>query len=375
MKRIGVTGAYGFLGANFVAALLDEGRRLGPSGEAPSITAFASRTRLNPLFNPSEVATESLDVLDYEGMARSFSGLDALAHFAGRVGFRREERRAVWDTDVLGTMRVFDAALAAGVSRLLYVSSISALGAGADGALADEGSSPYGDPGWPSSFSSPEEALAAAADSAAGDYRFLRKTRVAYFDAKLAGWELAKAYSRDRALPVVTIFPGTAVGPGDLHDSISRLVDGAWEGRLPFSFGGATSFVSARDLGRGAVLALAKGRLGEGYVVSGRDEHNLGYVEFQTLVSGLASREGMAARGRPVVLPRRALLGLAALAERAAPAAGLSRAFVRAGSVRNACSSGKARAELGYEPAASLEPAILECRRFSQASRPHQATR
>ncbi len=363
--KIGVTGAFGFLGANFVAALLSERRDGLFPGEAIEVTAFASKVASNPLFDPAKVEVKSLDVLSRGDMAVKFAGLDALAHFAGRVDYRKSQRRAVWDTNTLGAKAVFDAVLEAGVPRLLYVSSISALGSGSAGHPADEGSLPYGDPRWPISFASPEAALAAVEASSAGDYRFLDGMRVAYFDSKLAGWELAKAYARGRSLPVVTVFPGTAVGAGDLHFAISRLVDNVWEGRLPFSFGGATTFMAARDLAEGAALALSRGRVGEGYVIAGREEHSLSYVDFQRLVAGLARR----ADSRPAVLPIGLLLGIAGAAEAVAPRGGLAKALVLAGSARNVATSAKARSELGYEPSPSLEGAILECRKFSEGLR------
>ena len=67
--------------------------------------------------------------------------------------------------------------------------------------------------------------------------------------------------------------------------------------------------------------------------------------------------------------PKGLLLALGAASELVLPSGSLTRSFVLSGAVRNLCSSAKARAELGYEPAASLEPAILECRRFSEAQR------
>jgi dihydroflavonol-4-reductase len=371
MTRLGVTGAFGFLGANFIAALLEDSRRAASGGDGIAITAFSSKSRANPLFDPAEVSTECLDVLDYDGMARKFSGLDAIAHFAGKVDYRPSQKRAVWDTDVLGSKRVFDAALAAGVPRLLYASSICALGDAGDGKLADEASDPYGDPRWPISFASASEALGAVEASAAGDYGFLEGVRVAYLDAKLAGWELAKAYARDGGLPIVTVFPGTVVGAGDLHFAISKLVDNVWEGKLRLSFSGSSAFVGARDFASGASLALRKGRPGEGYVIAGRDEYNLSYVEFQDLIARLSREEGWRARRRPPVLPKGFLMGLASATERAMPNGSLTRAFVLSGGIRNVCSSAKARSELGYDPSASLESAILECRRFSEGIRRH----
>ncbi|TFG83193.1 MAG: NAD-dependent epimerase/dehydratase family protein, partial [Spirochaetales bacterium] len=46
MMKIGVTGAFGFLGANVVAQALSQGRQ---------VVAFASKTRSNPLFDPDLV--------------------------------------------------------------------------------------------------------------------------------------------------------------------------------------------------------------------------------------------------------------------------------------------------------------------------------
>ncbi len=376
--RIGVTGAFGFLGANFVSALLS-GRASPPfqggsvfAGAEVEITAFASKARAHPLFDPGDVQVEGLDILDLGDMTRKFAGLDALAHFAGRVDFSAGAKRAVWDANVLGTKMVLDAAIAAGVGRVLYVSSICALGERSPGepGLLGESDSPYAQHRSLSGFASASEALDAVDRSSHGDHSFLRKVRVAYLDSKLAAWEMVKSCVRGRDLDIVTVFPGTAVGPGDLHHSISRLVDGVWDGSLGSSLAGATSFVDSRDFARGAVLALAKGRAGEGYVISGRDEDNLGYREFMALVASVARGNGGRPRARtPRAAPRGLALAAAAVAELVAPGAGLSRALVLSGTARNVCSSAKARAELGYEPGQGLEGAILECRRFGEALR------
>jgi dihydroflavonol-4-reductase len=318
---------------------------------------------------------ESLEVLDSEDMASKFAGLDAIAHFAGRVDYSVRAKRAVWDANVLGTKRVLDAAAAAGVGRVLYISSICVLGAKARGepGLLDESDSPYAKTRSLNSFASPSEALDAVDRSSRGDYSFLREVRIAYFDSKLAAWELAKAYARERGQDIVTVFPGTGVGPGDLHYAISRLVDGVWDGSLGSSIEGATSFVDSRDFARGALLAMAKGRGGEGYVITGRDEDNLSYGEFMSLVARVARENGGRPRARvPRAVPGGLALAAASVAELLLPGAGLSRALLLSGLVRNVCSSAKARAELGYEPGPGLESAILECRRFSEALR--QAT-
>ena len=167
-------------------------------------------------------------------MARKFSGLDAVVHFAGRVDYRPACKRAVWDCDVLGAKRVFDAVLEAGVPKSSTYPRSAPSGSGIAGRLADEASTPYGDPSWPIVLLVAAEALAAVEASDAGDYRFLDRVRVAYFDAKLAGWELGQGLRAATAdLPVVTIFPARLVR-GTSITSISQLVDKVWEGGSGF---------------------------------------------------------------------------------------------------------------------------------------------
>lgn len=366
--RIGVTGAFGFLGANFVSELLAHG---DPWLE---VTAFCSRLRSNPLFDPGKVRVLPLDILDRDALGAAFRGLDAVAHFAGKVDYRASEKRNVWDSDVLGALNVYEAVLEAGVGRLLNVSSISVLGSGTRDCLAREDARPWGDPAYPISFASASEALQAVEASRKGDYRFLSKVRVAYFDAKLAAREIAEVYVREKGLPAVTIYPGTAVGPGDLHQAISTLVDSVWEGRLALTLRGGTSFVSAGDFAKGARLAFEKGRPGEDFVLSGRDEDNLDYVDFAGQVA-MAARAGGGKPGPlPRVMPRLPAVMAGAMLEGLAPKTGLSAGLVRSASVRNWCSSAKARAGLGYEASPGLAGAIAECRAFSlEAARIRQA--
>ena len=362
--RIGVTGAFGFLGARFVAALLDQTPGAGASATY-DVTAFARRTRSNPVFDPSRTNVVDLDIRDVAAMTAAFAGLDAVAHFAGLVDFRAARTREIWDANLVGTARVFDAAEAAGVSRVLYAASVNVLGASRDATLLDERSTPYANPSGAHSFRSAAEAMGAVHRSLAGDYGFLRYVRGAYLDSKLAAWELATSRVRERGLPIVTVLPGTLVGAGDLHYSISDLVDRAWEGRLRVCFPGATSFVDAGDFAEGARLALEHGRAGEGYILSGRDEDNLDYAQFITLVSATAAAVENRTARRAWPIPRAIALGVASAAEMIAPRSGLTRALAESGSARNICSSARARAELGYTHRSTLAESIRACRRFS----------
>ena len=362
--RVGVTGAFGFLGANLVTDLLARDPAVG------ELIAFGSRTASNPLFDPSRTTTVRMDVLDREEVRRKTKGLDALFHFAGKVSFAAREKRATWDVNVLGARNIFEAALDNRIGRVVYVSSINVLGACAPGRfIADETNDVYAPEARnPNSFSTADEALAAVESSAVGDYGFLEKVKIAYFDSKLAGTELARRWHRDRGLPVVIVMPGTAVGPGDIHYDISELVDRVFTNRLAATSAGGTSFVDSRDFAEGAALAWLKGRTGESYVLSGRDEDNLSYRDFMRKAAAVARERGRRVRQDFFVVPHWLGMSAAALLEAAAPGSKLGStlgtALVLSGSMVHSFSSAKARKELGYAPRRALEQSIADCHEF-----------
>jgi dihydroflavonol-4-reductase len=366
--RIGVTGAFGFLGANFVARVLAE----HPESH---IIAFFSRTRENPLFDPARTSCVPLDVLAAEEVREKTRGLDALVHFAGSVSYARRRKREVWDVNVLGARNVFEAALANRIGRLLYISSINVLGACRSGIpIADESNDVYApDVRNPNCFRSPQEALAAVRSSSNGEYSFLRKIRVAYFDSKLAGYELAREYHRARGLPVVIVLPGTAVGAGDIHFEISELIDRVYSNRLGATFAGRTSFVDAEDFARGAALALERGVAGESYIISGRDEDNLSYRQFMRLAASTARATGRRVRTDFAVVPRWLALPAAAVMEGLLPHSSITTALVRAGAVTHRFTSRKAHMQLGYSPARQLAQGVAQCHLFLEARRSHTA--
>jgi len=360
--RIGITGAFGFLGSNIAREALARGYEL---------VAFASRRRDHPFLPAGSVELRDLRLGQEPVPAEALAGLDAIVHAAGATSFRAADARSVWDVNVLGSRALYEAALAAGVSRFVDLSSVNAIGS-TGGRLVDERSGMRYDRGYPCSFSGPEETLAAVAASADGDYRFLRRSEVPYIDSKVAAFELSRRYARERGLPLVTVYPGTAVGAGDPGGGIGRFIDMVWEGRLGIAPSGSTSYMDAGDFARGALAALERGAIGEGYILAGE---TMSYAAFMELVWELAGDSGADGRGGRM-RPRRAAVVPAALgalgagiAERALPGLGLYRALAVSGAVRQAYDSGKAKRELGYKPERPLAESIRECRRFSEALR------
>jgi Nucleoside-diphosphate-sugar epimerases len=366
MRRIGVTGAFGLLGANVVSAILERRQGNDPEWRDVRIVAFGSSNFVNPLFSNVDVEIRSLDILDYDGVESAFEGIDELIHFAGKTSDTPEGRSATWDSNVIGCKNVFEAALKRGVKRVLYASSINVLGRTREGVPASEKSTPYGDPQWPISFDSPADALAHAIPASELEPGFLDSARAIYFDSKLVGYELAKMYYKEFKLPIVTIFPGIVVGPGDIHNTIANLVDSVWDKRLLFSFDGSSSFVTSSDFSKGALLALRKGRLGEAYIISGQQELNISFSEFQRKVMSTAGMGRVASALFPIVFSRDFTITVCDVVSRLFPKSSLSRPFAYSGCINNECSVEKARQELGYSPEGRIGDAIKGCRLFSQ---------
>jgi dihydroflavonol-4-reductase len=355
--RIGITGSAGFLGANLVKALYQH------RSAREEILCFYSRRRNNPLTDHLDLSFQHLDITSRQEVVEKTRGLDLLFHLAGIVDYSRKNARRTWDANVLGTKNIFDGALQNRIGKLVYASSINVLGStGRESAPGNENSLMYAAADNPISFTDRESTLAAVEASIHGDYGFLRRSRVVYFDSKLAGYELALKYYREFGLPVTLVLPGTAVGPGDVGISITKLVMRTFEGRLKFTLPGGSSFVSADDAAEGIRLASAEGQAGQIYIITGRREDNLSYRDFMKLVTEVArARYDRRVFDRFITVPP-PLCPLLAAIFRLMPAEGsLSEALILSGAVTHRFDGSKAADRLGYRPQTSLENAIQSC--------------
>lgn len=114
--RVAVTGASGFIGSNIVEALADSWNRVTAIGHR--LQAFARLAHLDH----ARIEYLTHDVRDSETLRRSFDGHDVVVHAAyGNAGSDTQR----WSVTVDGTAAVVRAALAAGVRRLVLISSMS----------------------------------------------------------------------------------------------------------------------------------------------------------------------------------------------------------------------------------------------------------
>ncbi|MEA2366684.1 MAG: hypothetical protein QOE69_3125 [Thermoleophilaceae bacterium] len=311
-----MTGGTGFIGSRVVKRLRDRGDDVVVLARSPDKASGLD----------AEVVQGDLG--DADAIRRGVEGCQAVFHIAAdyRVGMPKSKREEMYDANVRGTERVLDAAAAAGVERIVYVSTVNAFG-NTNGRTVDE------------SYSRDE-----------GD------GFVSYYDeTKYAAHKLAADRAAQGA-PVVIVQPGLVYGPGD-HAIVGELIDQASRGKMPAKafpeLGYNAVFVD--DVADGIVLAHDKGRVGESYVLGGE-------ITTQGKLIDKAAEIGGEKPPRMTVPPVM-LKAMIPIGRFVGPAMGLPPNFREmisaAHNVTYLARDDKAREELGYRPR-DLETGLRE---------------
>ena len=304
-RRVLVTGAAGFVGAAVARALVADGYQV-------RALVRASSPHDNLIGLDAEIVTA--DLMDAAAVAAACVGIDAVIHVAADYRLWARDPEEIVRNNIAQTTNVMRGALAAGVARVVYTSSVATLGLAR--VPADE-SDPL----------SPERAIGA------------------YKRSKVIAERLVEAMVRDKGLPAVIVNPSTPIGPRDGRPTpTGRIIVEAARGRMPAFVDTGLNLVHVDDVARGHVLALEHGVVGQRYILGGQD------VSLRTMLADIAALTGR--RAPSVALPRLALFPLAWGAEAVARATGRE-PFVTADALRMAghhmyFTSAKAARDLGY---------------------------
>lgn len=306
--EIFLTGGTGFIGKRVAKRLLDRGDRV----RALARTAGTGRAL-------TEMGCELVggDVGDMAALGRGMHAVDGVVHMAAmyEVGIPESLRPTMYATNVGGTENVLDVALDSGVSKIVHVSALAAIG--------DTGGQ-----------------IAGEDFERAGTYN-------SYYEETKHLAQLA-AESRARAgAPLVTVLPGLVYGPGDTSIP-GRLIEMSAEGRLPaIPFARSRyTFCHVDDVADGIVGALDHGRLGERYILGG---------ERATLEDLCLTAARIAGKHRPPLTIPVTILRVgkplaALLAHIPKMPADVGELIASGDSVTYLGSSGKARREIAYRP-------------------------
>jgi dihydroflavonol-4-reductase len=308
-----VTGGTGFIGWRLVRRLRDAGAE---------VRAVVRSERSAARLREAGCAVVVADLLDATAVARVAAGCDVVYHLAGdyRVGIGERERAGMVSTNVTATERVLDAAIAAGVPRIVHTSTVNAFG-NTGSRVVDE------------TYERPRP------------YRYLSM----YDETKHRAHVLAQERI-DAGAAVLIAMPGGVYGPGD-HSSLGGVLRDAADGTLrAVTFGElGMNMAHVDDIAAGIALVGTLGRIGEAYVLGG---------EITTLAELVRRVSAVAGRRSPrLATPTWALRG-------ASPLAGLlgrnvGELISASAGVTYWATDAKARRELGYEPR-ELETGLSE---------------
>lgn len=227
-----ITGATGFLGTHLVRELL---RR----GEGP---LRLLQTGAGPIGLPDgDVEVVRGSVLNPADMAAAVSGVERIYHLAGLVSAKPADAHRMYDIHVNGTRVLGQAALAAGVRRVVMAST--------SGTIAV---SRHPDAGLDESSPAPVDLIA----------------RWPYYASKLYQEEVARRTFADK-VELVMLNPSLLLGPGDDRLSSTRVVMQFMGREIPLSPPGGLNFVDVRDVAAVFPIAMERGRPGERYLLGG----------------------------------------------------------------------------------------------------------
>ncbi|MFT5448409.1 MAG: dihydroflavonol-4-reductase [Gammaproteobacteria bacterium] len=321
-----VTGATGFVGSAVARALIARGHSLRvlvrPQGDRSNLLGL-------------DVEMVAGDLRDPPSLARAVTGCDAVFHVAADYRLWAREPDDLYQSNVTGTINLFDAATKAGVERIVYTSSVAVLGLGRGGAGQV--------------VPSDEDAPVSLSDMV-GHYKRSKFIAEDQVQRRIAndGW------------PVVIVNPSTPIGPRDVRPTpTGRVVLDASNGRIPAFVDCGLNVVHVDDVAEGHMLALEHGVIGERYILGGED---LTLEQILSQVATLCGREAPRVR-----LPHWAVMPIALASETWCRLLGRGEPLATLDGVRMArkmmyFSSAKAKRELGYEtrPAAkAIEDAVM----------------
>ncbi len=248
MKTL-VTGAAGFIGSNVVKGLLERGREVRaliyPGEDASNLEGL-------------EVERIEGDIRDRGAMERAVKGCGAVYHLAAIYSIWLPDPGRMFEVNLSGSRNVLWACMKEGVGKVVFTSSIAAVGVRPDKEPADE-RTPFNQ--W--------------------------RTGNDYVITKHLSEREALAFAAE-GLPLVCVNPAFPLGPGDVAPTpTGKLIEDVIEGRLPVYLEGGFNIVDVEDVALGHILAEERGKVGERYILANTN------IEFRQFVERAKAAAGV----------------------------------------------------------------------------------
>ena len=241
-----VTGGTGFVGANLIRLLLQQGYQV-----RALVRSSSNLDNLKSL--DIELVTGDLN----DDLTQLMSGCRVLFHVAAQYSLWQSDRESLYRNNVLGTRNILKCAQQAGIERTVYTSSVAAIGVN-QGGIADE------------TYQSPVDKLV-------GDYK-----KSKYY----AEQEAIKAVQLGQDIVIVN--PSTPIGAFDIKPTpTGEIILRFLRRKMPFYVDTGLNLINVKDVAMGHILALEKGKTGDRYILGNQN------LTFAQLLAKLSQITGL----------------------------------------------------------------------------------
>jgi dihydroflavonol-4-reductase len=247
MKKL-VTGATGFIGSAIARELLKD---------EEEIKVLVRKTSDTRNIDKLEVEKAYGDIRDTASMKEALKGCDTLYFTAAYFAHWAPDPKLLYEINVGGTKATLQAALEAGIKKVVYTSTNNAIAASGPTPANEEKAFNY----WES-----------------GDH---------YSMSKYIAENEARIFVT-RGLPLVMVNPTLVIGINDIKPTPSgqMIIDTASQ-KMPGYVDGGVNLIDVEDVARGHILAAQKGRVGERYLFGNRNITVHDYLHLIAQIAGV----------------------------------------------------------------------------------------
>ncbi|GAB2837875.1 Rossmann-fold NAD(P)-binding domain-containing protein [Ferruginibacter profundus] len=248
-----VTGGAGLLGKELITQLLAQGRQ---------VRAIYNKTPLAD-FRSANIEQWQCNILDVVGLEEAMQGIEQVYHCAAIVTFNPKRKMEMFKVNIEGTANVVNAALEAGVKKMVYVSSVAALGRIREDEIINETMN------WTEETS----------NSNYGQSKYLAEMEV---------WR-----GIGEGLNAVMVNPVVILGAGDWDGGSSQLFKNVYN-EFPWYAEGTTGFVDVRDVVEAMLQLMESDITAQRFIISAENK------SFQELFNLIANAFGKKAPHKKV---------------------------------------------------------------------------
>ncbi len=231
--KVLVTGATGFIGFHVARFLREKDLR---------VVALVREGSDSSVLKSLDVEASTGDVRDYDSVCRALKGCQQIYHLAADYRLWVPDPEPMYETNVQGTRNIMQAALRLGIERVIYTSTVGTLAASSNGKPSDEDTP-------------------AALKEMVGHYKrskFIAEQEVYQFIQK--------------GVPVIIVNPSTPIGPMDRKPTpTGKIIVDFLNGKIPAYLDTGLNFVDVEDVAIGHWLASRNGRIGQRYILGGKN--------------------------------------------------------------------------------------------------------